>query len=99
MLKAIQILMMVVIELAIAVLIKVRTGCRGRTPGWGQRPHTPFNPNVLTHLRKAIEARYGFGITTPEAFAPIGYEPYRLFKPCAEASVKALLPRSTHGHQ
>jgi hypothetical protein len=53
MLKAIQILMMVVIELAIAVLIKVRTGCKGRTPGWGIA-HTPFNPNVLTHLRKAI---------------------------------------------
>jgi len=32
----------------IAVAIWVRTGCRGGTPGWGLRPHTPFDPIVLT---------------------------------------------------
>lgn len=34
---------------------KVRTGCRGGTPGWGRSP-TPLYPIVLTCLRKAIKA-------------------------------------------
>jgi len=32
----------------------VRTGCRGGTPGWGQSPHTPFDPSVLTFVATAI---------------------------------------------
>ncbi len=39
----------------IAVVIVVRTGCRGGTPGWGLRPHSLSNSNVLTHLRRAIK--------------------------------------------
>ncbi|MCL6435182.1 MAG: hypothetical protein K6T90_13390, partial [Leptolyngbyaceae cyanobacterium HOT.MB2.61] len=38
----------------IAVVIVVRTGCRGGTPGWGQSPYSLSHSNVLTHLRKAI---------------------------------------------
>jgi len=36
----------------------VRTGCRGGTPGWGQRPHTPFDPHVLNVVTIAIVAVY-----------------------------------------
>jgi hypothetical protein len=35
----------------IAVVIRLRTGCRGEAPAWGQRPHHPF---VLTELATAI---------------------------------------------
>ncbi len=28
----------------IAIVTRLRTGCRGGTPGWGQSPHTPLNP-------------------------------------------------------
>ncbi|GEM_PF-1528497 len=35
----------------------VRTGCRGGTPGWGQSPHTPFDPSVLTFVATAINAK------------------------------------------
>ncbi len=34
-----------------AVLPKVRTGCRGSTPSWGLRPHTS---DVLSSMRNAI---------------------------------------------
>ncbi len=34
-----------------AVLPKVRTGCRGGTPSWGLRPHTPY---VQSSMRNAI---------------------------------------------
>ena len=40
----------------IAVVIWIRTGCRGGTPGWGRSPHTPFDPNVLSNLVTAINS-------------------------------------------
>ncbi len=36
----------------IAVLPRVRTGCRGGTPSWGRSPHTPY---VLSSMRNAIK--------------------------------------------
>ncbi|WP_421656500.1 hypothetical protein [Leptothermofonsia sp. ETS-13] len=38
----------------IAIAIRLRTGCRGGTPGWGRSPHTPFKANVLSNLVTAI---------------------------------------------
>ncbi len=38
----------------IAVVMMVRTGCRGGTPGWGRSPHSLSNSNVLMHPCRAI---------------------------------------------
>ncbi|WP_421655316.1 DUF6398 domain-containing protein [Leptothermofonsia sp. ETS-13] len=40
--------------IVIAVVIVVRTGCRGFTPGWGRSPHSLSNSNVLSNLATAI---------------------------------------------
>ncbi|MGA7933018.1 MAG: hypothetical protein WCA35_05520, partial [Kovacikia sp.] len=30
---------------------RLGTGCRGGIPGWGQRPHSPFNPLASSNWR------------------------------------------------
>ncbi len=44
---------------SIAIDGLVRMGCRGGTPGWGQSPHTPFDPSVLTFVATAIQNNCG----------------------------------------
>ncbi len=45
----------------IAIATRLRTGCRGGTPGWGRSPYTPLKPSVLSNLATAIPLNCAFG--------------------------------------